>query len=261
MRRPANKTERIAARYIPAGHTVFREVPGGIVYSGKTTTIRSGEMLSAVAFRGTAMNSEWNYLFKSEAQLNDKCEEFFASIKAHRDYQEERKKNRSHEETDTQKVKNALKAAGYNVVSVHRDTGTASHWIDITIDDYDEYLDSEGNKQRRYSEVMSIAKEASGRSHLEDDIQTDYFCVNINVSFTKYHKCSECIISNCEQYHTPDSCAAGCFYNQEMADWDEKKRAAWKAEEAAKAIKTHDPVMPAPGWIPHLKISITEEAI
>ena len=110
---------------------------------------------------------------------------------------------------------------------------------------------------------MSIAKEASGRSHLEDDIQTDYFCVNINVNFKKYHTCSECVISDCKEYHTPDSCVRGCFYSQEMADWDHKRNEAWKAERAASVILL-PPAQPEPvpaGWIPHLKISITEEMI
>ena len=152
-RRPTNAEERIKARYIPAGFAVFREIPGGIVYAGKRQTPLKGEMLGAIAYRGTAMNAAWNYLFRNEAQLNDECEKFFANIKAHKDFQEDRRKNRDHGETDTQKVKKALKAAGYNVVSVHHDTGTASNWINITIDDYDEYLDSEGNKKRRYSEL------------------------------------------------------------------------------------------------------------
>jgi hypothetical protein len=105
-----------------------------------------------------------------------------------------------------------------------RGKGTASNWIEIHIDDYDEYIDASGYKARHYSEVMQIAKLASGRQDLHDDIQTDYFCVNINVSFTKYHRCSECLITDCKEYHTPDSCVRGCFYSQEMANADARHR-------------------------------------
>jgi len=265
-RRPTNAEERIAARYIPANHTVFREVPGGIVYAGTKSTPLKGDVLSAIAYRGTAMNPEWNYIFRNQAKLNDECEKFFASIEAHQDFKAERKASRKHEETDTQKVKKALKAAGYNVVSVHHDRGTASNWINIKIDDYDEYINSEGNRQRRYSEVMFIAKETSGRADLHDDIQTDYFCVNINIDFLKYHRCKECIISNCTEWHEPESCARPCFYNEEMAEWDAKRREAWKAEQAAAVIPL-PPAQPEPvkqipaGYLPYLNVTITEEAL
>lgn len=260
MHRPVNATERLAARYIPAGFTVYREIPGAIVYSGIRSTPLKGDLPSAIAYRGTAMNSEWNYTFRSIVQLNEEVEKFFDQVKAHRDYMQTRKATRDKSETDTQKVKKALKLAGYAVTSVVRGTGTASNWIEIRIDDYDEYIDASGYKARRYSEVMQIAKEASGRSHLHDDIQTDYFCVNINVEFTKYHRCSECLISNCTEYHTPDSCARGCFYSQEMADADARHREESIIEEARVRECEMNQPKPIRTWN-RGSMLITEEAI
>jgi hypothetical protein len=284
MRRPITKEERIAARYIPAAYTIYRETKDGIVYSGMSDTPIKGKILHGIAFRGSAMNCEWHYNFRSQAQLEEETAKFFNNLDAHRKYQEERRATRNKGETDTQKVKKALKAAGYNVTSVHRDTGTASHWIDITIDDYDEYIDKDGYRQRRYGDVMQIAKVASGREHLHDDISTDLFMVNITVNFTKYHRCSECLISNCTEYHTPDSCARGCFYSKEMAAWDEIHREQWRREEEQKKIALSlvelDPcgdrlcdeceiggceatvkAATPPGYVPYLKLSIVEESV
>ena len=211
MRRPITKEQRIAARYIPQGYTVYKETPGGIVYA-------SADKLHGIAFRGTAMNSEWNYKFRVPTQLDQECDWFFENIKKHQEFKESRKLTRDHGETDTQKVKKALKAAGYPVTSVHRDTGTASHWISITIDDYREKMNERGEMDDHYRKVLWIAQVASGREHLHDDIQTDLFMVNISVNFTKYRKCSECVISNCERWHKPEDCACGSFHSQEMAN-------------------------------------------
>ncbi|MFA7122188.1 MAG: hypothetical protein WC277_11960 [Bacilli bacterium] len=83
------------------------------------------------------------------------------------------------EESTTQRVKQALKAAGYPDVSVTRGKGTAYGWIHITV--YGEKF----SREKDYGKVMWIAKKASGREHLEDDIQTDLFRVNILVGFSK----------------------------------------------------------------------------
>jgi hypothetical protein len=245
MKLPKNAEERIKARFIPSIYKLYREVPGAVVYA-------SEDHQHAIAFRGTALNHEWHFRFKNQQQLDRTCEELFDRVKAHQDYKAERKAKRVYEEPDTLKVKRALKSAGYAVTSVHHDTGTASNWIDITIDDYDEYIDTNGHKQRRYGEVMRIAKIASGRQDLHDDISTDYFEVNINVTFKKYHRCGECLISNCTDYHTPDTCARECFYSREMADWDQKRR--------EKNQEKKEETRPA-GYIPHLGVSIVEEVI
>ena len=52
MRRPVNATERLAARYIPAGFTIYREIPGAVVYSGTRNTPLKGELPAAIAYRG-----------------------------------------------------------------------------------------------------------------------------------------------------------------------------------------------------------------
>jgi len=209
--RPSNAEERIQARYIPAGFTIYRQAAGGIVYAAP-------DKMSAIAYRGTAMKPEWHYRFQTPVQLDPECDRFFENLKAHEEFKQSRKLNRDKGETDTQKVKKALKAAGYPVTSVTRGTGTASHWIEITIDDYQSVINNQGDMVSQYGAVLSIAKKASGREHLEDDIQTDLFLVNISVHFTKYRRCRECVISNCREYHTPDSGACGGFCNQEMAD-------------------------------------------
>mgnify|MGYP007100064300 CR=1 FL=1 len=262
MWRPITAAERITARYIPADYTVLRETKGGIVYAKGNT---------GLAFKGTAMHSSWHTTFQSMAHLNGAVESFFDAIKRSEDWRQERRATRDKGETDTQKVKKALKDAGYNVASVTRGKGTASNWIEIRIDGYDEYIDQDGYKQRHYGKVLQIAKVASGRQDLYDDISTDLFMVNINASFTKYHRCSECLISDCKEYHTPDSCARECFYSAEMAAADQRRREKWQAEEKAKVIllppapeEIPDPVKaiskPA-GYLPYLNLSIVEEMI
>lgn len=82
-------------------------------------------------------------------------------------------------ESVTLKVKQALKAAGYPDLSVTQGTGTASSWINITI------FGEKFSQEKDYRRVMMIAKRASGREHLEDDIMTDLFMENILVRFSK----------------------------------------------------------------------------
>jgi hypothetical protein len=83
------------------------------------------------------------------------------------------------EESTTQRVKQALKAAGYPDVSVTRGKGTASGWISVRV------FGERFSREKDYGKVLRIAKKASGREHLEDDIMTDLFMVNINVTFVK----------------------------------------------------------------------------
>ena len=69
MIRPVKKDERIAARWIPADMTVYREIPGAIVYA-------TPDKLHAIAYRGSAMNAEFNYRFRSPAQLDQECNNY-----------------------------------------------------------------------------------------------------------------------------------------------------------------------------------------
>ena len=216
MQRVITKEGRLAARYIPAGYTELRREGDSVIYVSPTG-------LTIIAYRGTAMNSSFHTQYRNLEQRDQDVDRFFRNIAETKKFYEDRKATRDKGETDTQKVKKALKAAGYPVTSVHRDTGTASHWIDITIDDYQSIMNERGDMESQYGKVLWIAQVASGREHLHDDIQTDLFRVNISVNFTKYHKCSECVVSNCERYacdkyHTPESCACGSFRNQAMVD-------------------------------------------
>jgi len=210
MQRIMTKEGRLAARYIPPGYTLLKEQSGGIVYV-------SPSGLTAIAYRGTAMNPEWHTTYRTKEHFDHDIAAYFDRLSETAKWKETRKENRQKGETDTQKVKKALKAAGYPVTSVTRGSGTASHWIEITIDDYQSVINERGDMESQYGKVLWIAQVASGREHLHDDIQTDLFMVNISVNFTKYHRCSECVISNCDKYHTPDSCSCGGFLNQSMA--------------------------------------------
>ena len=98
--RPITAEQRLAARYIPAGYTVYREENGGIVYA-------SADKMNALSYRGTAMNPEWNYRFRHVSQLDEECNKFFANLKSHAEFKASRKLNRDKGETDTQKVKNS----------------------------------------------------------------------------------------------------------------------------------------------------------
>ena len=100
-----------------------------------------------------------------------------------------------------------------------RGTGTASHWIEIKIDDYQNKIDQYGYRISQYSAVMAIAQEASGRSHLHDDAQSDLFQINISVNFTKWHTCADCVVfDSCKTYHTKDTGSCGGYTTQEMMD-------------------------------------------
>lgn len=81
------------------------------------------------------------------------------------------------EESTTQRVKRALKAAGYPDVSVTRGKGTSYGWIYVRV------FGEKVSLEKDYGKVLRIAKKASGREHLEDDIMTDLFMVNILVEF------------------------------------------------------------------------------
>lgn len=105
---------------------------------------------------------------------------------------------------ETKECKKQLKTAGYPVTSVRRGSGTAWGWIDVDINDYQSVIVN-GKYTDQYPPIKAIL-----RSITNDDNH----CVN----FSKTHKCSECIISNCEKYHTPDMGSCGGFLNREMAD-------------------------------------------
>jgi hypothetical protein len=83
------------------------------------------------------------------------------------------------------KIKRALKAAGFNPLSVHYGRGTGSNWIDVTIEGYPKYYRNGDSPEecQKFDELraraFSIVKHESGRDRLEDDIQTDLFMVNI----------------------------------------------------------------------------------
>jgi len=230
MRRPTNATERLQARYIPAGYQLARQ-------DGTTAAYISPDGLIAITFWGSSMKSTDHLIHRTPASCQETIDRFFKNWESHKAFQQERKANRIRGETDTQKVKKALRAAGYPVTSVTRGSGTSSHWIEIVIDDYESAPDQDGRMRSKSPDVMTIAKLASGRENLHDDIQSDYFIVDISITFSKHHRCQECIVSNCDRYHTPDSCVCGNFHNTEMA---ERERAYWKAYEQQQAREQAD---------------------
>jgi hypothetical protein len=105
---------------------------------------------------------------------------------------------------ETKQVKQALKKAGYPVKSCSHGRGTAYCWIAITIDDYEKKIIN-GKMIDQYAPIKKIAYEIT-----KDDNQ----CVH----FLKYHRCEECLISNCTKYHTPDMHVCGNFVNKEISD-------------------------------------------
>jgi hypothetical protein len=88
MMKPTNATERIAARYIPGGYSVYRESPGGIVYA-------QADHLGAIAYRGTATNPEWHYRFRNAVMFDEHVAGFFAKIEANQKWQAEKKEART----------------------------------------------------------------------------------------------------------------------------------------------------------------------
>lgn len=111
---------------------------------------------------------------------------------------------------ETKAIKKALKDAGYPVTSCSHGRGTAYSWIEIRIDDYQEVIRN-GQKTDQSDDVYKIVRGIIGR--------TD----QVLVSWSKHHLCKECLISNCERYHTPDSCACGGFCDHERSELLEKQ--------------------------------------
>jgi hypothetical protein len=85
--------DRIKARWIPAGFTVFRQDADAIVYSGKKI-MPMGERVHGIAYQGTALKPFWNYTFLNDSQLNAETERFFEKCRAMREYREEKAKAR-----------------------------------------------------------------------------------------------------------------------------------------------------------------------
>jgi hypothetical protein len=85
--RPSNAEERIQARYIPAGFTIYRQAAGGIVYAAP-------DKMRAIAYRGTAMRHEWHYRFRSLSEFEQTCDGFFESLKAHEEFKQKRANDR-----------------------------------------------------------------------------------------------------------------------------------------------------------------------
>jgi len=117
---------------------------------------------------------------------------------------------------ETKELKKVLKNAGYPVKSCAHGRGTGYGWIHIIIDDYDRKIVN-GKQIRQYEEIKKIAYQITN-----DDRQT--------IEFTKHHVCGECIISNCDKYHTPDMGVCGGFFNKEMAELEELRHQEYLKE-------------------------------
>lgn len=94
-------------------------------------------------------------------------------------------------------VRNALKEAGYEIVYCRHGKGTAYNWIEVEVIYPDNLppmttpreMYPDGPIEHRYTReyddfyhaVRWLVQKSAGRGHLQDDIQTDYFCVNILV--------------------------------------------------------------------------------
>lgn len=76
-------SDRIKARYIPDGMTVYRVEKGGIVYA-------SPDQLHGVAWRGTSMKHEWYYSFRTPEMLKQRSDMFFESVQANQKRMDER---------------------------------------------------------------------------------------------------------------------------------------------------------------------------
>ncbi len=177
---------------------------------------------------------------------------------------------------ETKEVKKALKAAGYPVISVTRGRGTAWGWITTVIDDYESKIVN-GKLVSQYSEVYAIVKHAAGRDNRHDDRMTDYFCENLSVEFTRQHTCSECVFCDrdCGKYHTPEMGSCPGLFTREMADYAaaeyekahapgvlEKAEAYQRECKANRLTRRIGEFARAPvGYLPHLNVTITEEAI
>ena len=235
MQRIVTKEDRIKARYIPDGITEYRRDHNAVVYADITPSGNSDHTFyRAIGFVGSAMKSSFFHHFRTDQEMKKFIDDFFKRQEEIQQWKASRKENRDKGETDTQKVKKALKAAGYPVTSVTRGTGTASNWINVKIDDYESKINEHGRMVSQQGAAYSIVKHSAGRDDCHDDTQTDYFCENIIVNFTKYHRCSECVISDCKEWHTPESAARGCFLSREMADLQYAESAAWTAEQNRK---------------------------
>lgn len=82
-----NAQQRVQARYIPAGHTVYRQEGNSVVYA-------SADHLSAIAYHGTGRKAIWFYRFLNEQSFMDRVNGFFQSMKANQERIELRQKEK-----------------------------------------------------------------------------------------------------------------------------------------------------------------------
>jgi hypothetical protein len=130
---------------------------------------------------------------------------------------------------ETKECKKQLKIAGYPVTSVRRGSGTAWGWIDVDVNDYRSVIVN-GKYTDQYPLIKAILYKITG---------DDQHCVN----FLKTHKCSECVISNCDKYHTPEMGSCHAFLNRELADLqyaDMLKREEKARQEKIEGFKVED---------------------
>jgi hypothetical protein len=81
---------RYRERWIPQGsQEVKHDGINAVVYISRTE-----KSLSAIGYRGKANKHAFNYLFRSEAQLQEHITGFFKDVKAHQDYREEIREKR-----------------------------------------------------------------------------------------------------------------------------------------------------------------------
>lgn len=91
---------------------------------------------------------------------------------------------------ESKNIRNLFKTdkslSGYKLVQNGHSTGTAYGWIKVTVT-YPDGKYTEGRfddeKSDERSRIYSLIKNIVGRGDLHDDIQSDYFCENISLSF------------------------------------------------------------------------------
>jgi hypothetical protein len=126
------KENRIQARYIPKGFTVYQEHEDGIVYSGIVETPKFGSVYGGIAYRGTSSKCEWYYQFKTLESLAEKTRLFFEKVDAIK--QENISKRQSKKEFKTSLKPNDILYTSwgydqtnvefYQVLTVHNNTIT-----------------------------------------------------------------------------------------------------------------------------------------
>lgn len=114
---PKTAEERVAARWIPKGHTLTVRPKDENV---KAVVYVDPVKFAAIGYTGTAFNHDFNWRFRTQKEMQAYIADFFAKQKRSADYKAEREAAKKAKGKHSLKVGDILyTSGGYNMTTVH----------------------------------------------------------------------------------------------------------------------------------------------